>query len=75
LCSILIRISDISLVRHAHIFDFPQRTPGDAQAGVAGGTLNGEDRVLTWNMPLDGGGLLVSGKIRPEIEAEAVLQP
>ena len=39
------------------------------------GTLNREDWDLTWNMPLDGGGLLVSKDIRIEIEAEAVLQP
>jgi polyisoprenoid-binding protein YceI len=37
-------------------------------------TLNREDWGLTWNMPLDGGGLLVSKEIRIEIDAEAVLQ-
>jgi polyisoprenoid-binding protein YceI len=42
---------------------------------TAEGTLNREDWGLTWNMPLDGGGLLVSRDIRIEIEAEAVLQP
>jgi len=42
---------------------------------TAHGTLNREDWGLTWNMPLDGGGLLVSRDIRIEIEAEAVLQP
>jgi polyisoprenoid-binding protein YceI len=42
---------------------------------TAEGTLNREDWDLTWNMPLDGGGLLVSKDIRIEIEAEAVLQP
>ena len=42
---------------------------------TAEGTLNREDWGLTWNMPLDGGGLLVSKDIRIEIEAEAVLQP
>ena len=41
---------------------------------TAEGTLNREDWDLTWNMPLDGGGLLVSKDIRIEIEAEAVLQ-
>jgi polyisoprenoid-binding protein YceI len=39
------------------------------------GTLNRKDRGLTWNLPLDGGGLLVSREIRIEIELEAVLQP
>ena len=42
---------------------------------TADGTLNREDWDLTWNMPLDGGGLLVSTEIRIEIQAEAVLQP
>ena len=41
---------------------------------TAAGTLNREDWGLTWNMPLDNGGLLVSREIRIEIEAEAVLQ-
>jgi polyisoprenoid-binding protein YceI len=41
----------------------------------ASGTLNREDWGLSWNMPLDGGGLLVSREIRIEIELEAVLQP
>lgn len=42
---------------------------------TAEGTLNREDWGLTWNMALDGGGLLVSRDIRIEIETEAVLQP
>jgi polyisoprenoid-binding protein YceI len=42
---------------------------------TAEGTLNREDWGLTWNIPLDGDGLLVSKDIRIEIEAEAVLQP
>ena len=42
---------------------------------TAEGTLNREDWGLTWNMPLDNGGLLVSKEIRIEIEAEAVLEP
>jgi polyisoprenoid-binding protein YceI len=42
---------------------------------TAAGTLNREDWGLTWNMPLDNGGLLVSREIRIEIETEAVLQP
>ena len=41
---------------------------------TAVGTVNREDWDLTWNMPLDGGGLLVSKEIRIEIELEAVLQ-
>jgi polyisoprenoid-binding protein YceI len=41
---------------------------------TAAGTVNREDRGLTWNMPLVGGGLLVSTQIRIEIELEAVLQ-
>jgi len=42
---------------------------------AAAGTVNREDWDLTWNMPLDNGGLLVSKEIRIEIEMEAVLQP
>jgi polyisoprenoid-binding protein YceI len=41
---------------------------------TAAGTVNREDWGLTWNMPLDGGGLLVSREIRIEIEFEAVLE-
>jgi polyisoprenoid-binding protein YceI len=40
----------------------------------AAGTVNREDWGLTWNLPLDGGGLVVSREIRIEIELEAVLQ-
>ncbi len=42
---------------------------------TAHGALNREDWELTWNLPLDGGGLLVSKEITIEIELEAVLQP
>ena len=42
---------------------------------TAAGTVSREDWGLTWNMPLDNGGLLVSREIRIEIETEAVLQP
>ena len=42
---------------------------------TAAGTVNREDWGLTWNMPLNGGGLLASREIRIEIELEAVLQP
>jgi polyisoprenoid-binding protein YceI len=48
---------------------------GQRAVFTAEGTLNREDWGLTWNMPLDGGGLLVSREIRIEIEAEAVLEP
>jgi polyisoprenoid-binding protein YceI len=48
---------------------------GQRAVFTAVGTLNREDWALTWNMPLDGGGLLVSRDIRIEIEVEAVLQP
>src|SRR5690348_4055922 len=41
----------------------------------AAGTIEREDWGLTWNLPLDGGGLVVSNQIRIEIELEAVLQP
>jgi polyisoprenoid-binding protein YceI len=41
---------------------------------AASGTLNREDWGLTWNLPVDSGGVLVSKDIRIEIELEAVLQ-
>src|SRR5205085_11383916 len=41
---------------------------------TAAGTINREDWGLTWNLPLDGGRLLVSREIRIEIELEALLQ-
>ena len=47
---------------------------GQRAVFTAEGTINREDWGLTWNMPLDNGGLLVSREIRVEIEAEAVLQ-
>jgi polyisoprenoid-binding protein YceI len=53
------------------------RDPWGADRAVfsAHGTVNREDWELTWNMVLDGGGLLVSKEIRVEIEIEAVRQP
>ena len=45
---------------------------GDRAAFSAHATLNREDWGLTWNMLLDGGGLVVSKEIRLEIELEAV---
>jgi len=42
---------------------------------TAAGIVNREDWGLTWNLPLDGGGLVVSKEIRIEVEFEAVLQP
>jgi polyisoprenoid-binding protein YceI len=47
---------------------------GQRAVFTAAGTVNREDWDLTWNMPLDNGGLLVSKDIRIEIELEAVLQ-
>jgi polyisoprenoid-binding protein YceI len=41
----------------------------------AAGSIDRGDWGLTWNLPLDGGGLVVSNQIRIEIELEAVLQP
>ena len=41
---------------------------------TAAGTIDREDWGLTCNLPLDGGGLVVSNQIRIEIELEAVLQ-
>jgi hypothetical protein len=41
---------------------------------AASGTLNREDWGLTWNLPVDSGGVPVSKDIRIEIELEAVVQ-
>jgi polyisoprenoid-binding protein YceI len=41
---------------------------------TAEGSIDREDWGLTWNLPLDGGGLVVSREIRIEIELEAVLE-
>jgi polyisoprenoid-binding protein YceI len=38
----------------------------------ATGKLNREDWGLTWNMPLDAGGLLVSKEITLELEVELI---
>lgn len=48
--------------------------PWGAERAVfsAAGALDREDWGITWNMPLAGGGLLVSREIRLEIEAEVV---
>jgi polyisoprenoid-binding protein YceI len=40
----------------------------------ASGTVNREDWGLTWNMPLETGGVLVSREVRLEIEVETVRQ-
>ena len=48
---------------------------GHRAAFTVAGTLNREDWSLTWNLPVDGGGLLISREIRIQIELGAVLQP
>ena len=37
--------------------------------------IDREDWGLTWNVALEAGGVLVSKKIRIEIELEAILEP
>ena len=44
-------------------------------AVTAGTDIDREDWGLTWNAALETGGVMVSKKIRIEIESEAVLQP
>jgi polyisoprenoid-binding protein YceI len=47
---------------------------GNAKAAFsATGEIEREDFGVTWNVPLEGGGVLVSKKIRIEIEAQAVM--
>jgi len=53
----------------------PDPWGGHRAVFTAAGTIAREDWGLTWNLPLDGGGLVVSSQIRVEIELEAVLQP
>jgi polyisoprenoid-binding protein YceI len=45
---------------------------GDRAVFSASGTVNREDWGLTWNMPLETGGVLVSKEVRLEIEVETV---
>ena len=45
---------------------------GDRIVFSASATIDREDWGVTWNMPLDAGGLLVSKEIRIEIELEAI---
>jgi polyisoprenoid-binding protein YceI len=47
---------------------------GDRAVFSATATLDREDFGITWNLPLDTGGLLVSKDIRVEIEVETVLR-
>lgn len=48
---------------------------GGQRVGFSASTqVDREDWGLTWNVPLDGGGVVVSRKIRIELEVEAVLQ-
>ena len=48
---------------------------GNTRLGVtASGSLNRKDFGLTWNAPLETGGVLVGDKINLDLEVEAVLQ-
>jgi polyisoprenoid-binding protein YceI len=42
--------------------------------GTLTGTMNRSDWGLTWNVPLGGGGLLVSEKVKLEIDGELTLE-
>jgi len=49
---------------------------GGTRAGFTiSGELRREDWDMSWNVPLEGGGVLVSKTVQLEIEAQAVLQP
>lgn len=43
-------------------------------AFTATGSIDREDWGLTWNVPLEGGGVLVSKKLQVEFDVQAVLQ-
>ena len=48
---------------------------GNTRLGVtASGAVNRKDFGLTWNAPLETGGVLVGDKINLDLEVEAVLQ-
>jgi polyisoprenoid-binding protein YceI len=47
---------------------------GERLSLTARGEINREDFDLTWNVALEGGGVLVSKKVALEIEAQAVRQ-
>jgi polyisoprenoid-binding protein YceI len=71
-----LRIKDVTRpVTLATTFEGVQGDPwGGTRAGfTAATTINREDWGLTWNVPLDGGGVLVGKEIKIEIEVEAVL--
>ncbi|HNE90021.1 MAG TPA: YceI family protein, partial [Actinomycetota bacterium] len=45
---------------------------GNTRAGFAGETeISRKDFGLTWNVPLDGGGVLVSDKIKIQLDVSA----
>jgi len=49
---------------------------GNVRAGFEGScTLNRKDWGVAWNAPLEAGGVLVSDKVKVEIEVSAVKQP
>ena len=48
---------------------------GERAIFSASATLNREDWGITWNMPLAGGGLLVSKQIQIELELETIREP
>jgi polyisoprenoid-binding protein YceI len=49
---------------------------GGTRAGFTiSGELRREDWDMTWNLPLEGGGVLVSKTVQLEIETQAVLEP
>ena len=61
------------------VVEFEGATPSPYGQGVFGFTahteIDREDWGLTWNMALESGGVMVSKKIKIEIEGEAIRQP
>jgi hypothetical protein len=49
--------------------------PRDGRGAVSRPRHPDREAGPSWNLPLDGGGLLVSREIRIKIDLEAVLQP
>jgi polyisoprenoid-binding protein YceI len=62
---------------HLEVNGFQANTPfGDTRVGFsASGELNRSDFGIAFNLPIDGGGVVVGEKVQLNIEVEAILQP
>ncbi len=65
-----------SVPLHLEVNGFQAKTPfGDSRAGFSATTeIDRRDFGIVFNMPLDGGGVVLSDRIQVSIEIEAILQ-